>query len=119
MKNIKVLVIMIVLGLIFIILGYYQSQKITNKDEKISQVYNMLDETRKKRIKNKSDRSKQVEIKKMIIRASNRRYTAVNKEYYGKRVYVVTFPIIDGTETEFLVLCNFELNEIVGYGVIE
>ncbi|MFA9378903.1 MAG: hypothetical protein ACERKZ_19470 [Lachnotalea sp.] len=117
MKKAKIGLIILVLGLFIIIIGYYKSQNITNKDEKILQVYNLLDDTLKQKI---TDMGIGAKIKKFRIRASNRRFTSINKDYYGKVVYAVTFPINDGRpEKEFIVLCDLGLTKIVGYGVLE
>jgi hypothetical protein len=93
---------------------------IPNKDEKIMQTYQLLDEDRIPRIKDTAKLYERSSIKKLWITANNSRYTQVQEEYYGKLVYAVTFPLEDGRpETEFIVLVNLDLNRIVGYGVLE
>ena len=118
MKKTKiVLLIAIITMIISIVLGYFQRQIITNQDTKIALAYSLLNDSEKQII---SDTIRDAKIKKIKIKSSNRQFTSVNKEFYGKTVYAVTFPITDGRpETEFTFLCDLDITEIVGYGVLE
>lgn len=119
MKNNKPIIIIIV-AVLFLALGYNHSKKTQDKEEKIMQAYQLLDDANKQWIRDKDEISKRSDIRKIRLKESNTKYTGENQEYFGKTVYEVTFPLDDGrAETEFMILYNLELTEIVGYGVVE
>ncbi|KAB1440696.1 hypothetical protein [Candidatus Galacturonibacter soehngenii] len=117
MRKNKYIFIIIIVGFILILLGYYQSQKIQNKEQKIMKAYQLLENAQKQRIKDISNISKRSNIRKIKLRKNIKRYFRENEEYIGKTVYEVTFPIDDDgrPETEFMILYNLDLTEIVGY----
>ncbi len=80
--------------------------------------YNVLDESHKQIIiKSGEDAT----INRVRIRLKDRQYTQVNKQYNGKMVYSVSFPITGGgmTDNEMTVLTNIVITEIIGYKVRE
>ncbi|KAB1440695.1 hypothetical protein [Candidatus Galacturonibacter soehngenii] len=119
--NIKKIVFGIIIVVVFFLfLSINQSQRIDNKEKKIMQAYQLLDDANKQWIRDRNEISKRSDIRKIRLKESNTKYTGENKEYFGKTVYEVTFPLEDGrAETEFMILYNLELTEIVGYGVVE
>lgn len=89
-----------------------ENQKAAN----LEQVFKLLSKDEKKLIDNGY---KDGEISKFIITSSNKKFREVTPAYYNTSVYLVSFPTNLSEGDDFIVLCNLEMNKIVGYGVIE
>lgn len=81
------------------------------------QAYQLLEDAQKQRIKDISNLSERSKIRKIKLRKNNKKYFKESKDYFGKTVYEVTFPIEEEgrPETEFTILYNLELTQMVGY----
>lgn len=115
-------IIISIVAILFFVLGYNQSQKIENKEDKVMQAYQMLEDAQKQRIKNKNNIWERSDIRKIKIKRNTdhlgiQRYSGMKEDYFGKTVYEVTFPIEEEgrPETEFTILYNLELTQMVGY----
>lgn len=110
-------IFIIIIGFILILLGTYQSNKIQDKEEKIMKAYQLLEDAQKQRIKDISNLSERSKIRKIKLRKNNKKYFKESKDYFGKTVYEITFPIDNEgrPETEFTILYNLELTQMVGY----
>lgn len=83
-KTIIIIIIIIIVAVFFFVFGYSQSQKIEDKEEKIMQAYQLLDDANKQWIRDKDEISKRSDIRKIRLKKVIQSIREKTKNILGK-----------------------------------